>query len=46
MDGKESMDLVSISVVVDILMVPITDFGKFALYKHDSLPFLLDGRLV
>ena len=35
-----------ISVVVDIPMVPITDFGKFALYKHDSLPFLLDGRQV
>ena len=26
--------------------MPITDFGKFALYKHDSLPFLLDRRLV
>ena len=35
-----------ISVVVDIPMVPITDYGKFALFKHDSLPFLLDGRLV
>ena len=35
-----------ISMVVDIPMVPIADFGKFALYKHDSLPFLLDGRLV
>ena len=35
-----------ISVVVDIPMVPITDYGKFALYKHDSLLFLLDGWLV
>ena len=35
-----------ISVTVDIPMVPITDFGKFALYKHNSLPFLLDGLLV
>ena len=35
-----------ISVVVDIPMGPITDYGKFALFKHDSLPFLLDGRLV
>ena len=35
-----------ISVVVDIPMVPITDYGKFALFKHDSLPFQLDGRLV
>ena len=35
-----------ISVVVDNPMLPITDYGKFALFKHDSLPFLLDGRLV
>ena len=35
-----------ISVVVDIPMVPITDYGKFALYKHDSFQFLLDGWLV
>ena len=35
-----------ISVVVDIPIVPITDYGKFALYKYDSLLFLLDGRLV
>ena len=27
-------------------MVPITDFEKFSLFKHDSLPFVMDGRLV
>ena len=35
-----------ITVVVDIPMVPITDYGKFALFKHNSLCFQLDGRLV
>ena len=30
-----------INVVVDIPLVPITDYGKFALYKHDSFPCCL-----
>ena len=35
-----------ICVVAHIPMVPITDFGKFALIKHNFLTFILDGRLV
>ena len=35
-----------ISDVVDIPMVPITDYGKVSLFKHESLPFVLERRLV
>ena len=35
-----------VSVVVDIAMVCITDYGKFSLFKHNLLPFVMDGRLV
>ena len=35
-----------IRAVVDIPVVPISYFGKFALFMHDSLPFVLNERLL
>ncbi len=35
-----------ISVVIDVPIVPIEDFGKFSLFRHDPLPFLLGDKLV
>ena len=32
--------------VISVPTVSIRDFGKLSLFKHDSLPFMLDGRLV
>ena len=35
-----------ISVVVDVQLIPTTEYGKLTLFRHDSLPFFLNGRLV
>ena len=35
-----------ISVIVDVPLIPTTEYGKFTLFRHNSLPFFLNGRLV
>ena len=34
------------SVVVDVPLIPTTEYGKFTLFHHNSLPFFLNDRLV
>ena len=35
-----------ISVVVDVPLIPTKEYGKFSLYRHNSLRFFLNERLV
>ena len=35
-----------ISVVIVVPLIPTTEYGKFILFRHNSLPFFLNGRLV
>ena len=33
-------------MVIDVPLIPTTEYGKFTLFRHNSLPFFLNGRLV